>query len=141
MLSDGLEKLNKKHSQEMVEFGASLSSRIQSPRVIALHGNLGAGKTTFAKGFISARTGLALTDITSPTFQYVHFYPFGVVHFDLWRLKGIDEFLGLGLEEHLQGGVVLIEWPDRIHSLIPDNAVHIDIEICEDGRVVTIRGM
>ena len=141
MLSDGLEKLNKKHSEEMVELGASLSSRILPPRVIALQGNLGAGKTTLAKGFISARTGLALTDITSPTFQYVQFYPSGIVHFDLWRLKGVEEFLSLGLEEHLCGGTVLIEWPDRIRSLIPPDAVHIDIEIQGDGRLVTIRGM
>ena len=141
MLSGGLEKLNKKHSDEMVELGASLSSRILSPRILALHGDLGAGKTTLAKGFIAARTGLALSDITSPTFQYVHFYSSEIVHFDLWRLKGVEEFLALGLEEHLRSGVVLIEWPDRIRPLIPDDAVHIEIVIHGSGRVVTIRGL
>ena len=141
MWNGGLEKLNKKHSEEMVEFGAFLSSRIQAPRVIALHGELGAGKTTLAKGFIAARTGLSPSEITSPTFQYVQFYPSATVHFDLWRLRGVEEFLSLGLEEHLRTGVVLIEWPDRIESLIPDDAVHIEIAIHEGGRAVTIRGI
>ena len=125
----------------MVELGAVLSSRISSPRVIALQGDLGAGKTTLAKGFIAARTGLAHSDITSPTFQYVQFYPSGIVHFDLWRLKGVEEFLALGLEEYLDDGIVLIEWPDRIQSLIPPNAVHVEIELHGSERHVIIRGM
>jgi tRNA threonylcarbamoyl adenosine modification protein YjeE len=141
-----LEKLNRKHNidlyihstEEMIGLGAELSTRISSPTVITLTGDLGAGKTTLAKGFIAARTGLAPTEITSPTFQYVHFYQPNIVHFDLWRLKGPEEFLNLGLEEHLLNGIVLIEWPDRIHSLIPQDALHIEIAIQEGGRLVTV---
>jgi tRNA threonylcarbamoyl adenosine modification protein YjeE len=125
----------------MMELGATLSSSISSPKVITLNGNLGAGKTTFAKGFIAARTGLSPTEITSPTFQYVHFYHPEIVHFDLWRLKSVEEFLNLGLEEHLCGGTVLIEWPDRIRSLIPDDAIHVEIAIQGSGRLVTYRGV
>ena len=122
----------------MVRLGATLSTLISSPKVITLNGDLGAGKTTLAKGFIAACTGLAPTEITSPTFQYVHFYQPNIVHFDLWRLKGPEEFLGLGLEEYLRDGIVLIEWPDRIPFLSPSNALHIEIIIQEGGRLVTI---
>lgn len=123
----------------MIGLGARLSSHISSPKVIALHGNLGAGKTTLAKGFIAARTGLNHTEITSPTFQYVHFYGPNIVHFDLWRLKNAEEFLGLGLEEHLHDGIILIEWPDRIFSLLPPDAMHIEIMIQHGERLVTVR--
>ena len=83
-------------SEEMMAFGASVSRAVQCPRVISLSGDLGAGKTTMAKGMISALTGILPSEITSPTFQYVHFYEgphVAVAHFDLWRLNGIDEFL------------------------------------------------
>ena len=122
----------------MIQLGAALSTLVSSPKVITLNGDLGAGKTTLAKGFIAAWTGLAPTEITSPTFQYVHFYQPNIVHFDLWRLKGPEEFLGLGLEEYLRDGIVLIEWPDRIPFLIPPSALHIEIIIQEGGRLVTI---
>lgn len=147
-LNGGSEKLNRKHNipntslvcstEEMMRLGATLSTFISSPKVITLNGDLGAGKTTLAKGFIAASTGLASTEITSPTFQYVHFYQPNIVHFDLWRLKGSDEFLSLGLEEYLRDGIVLIEWPDRIPFLIPPDALHIEITVQEGGRLVTI---
>ena len=125
----------------MIAFGETLGRSIRIPRVVTLSGDLGAGKTTLAKGLIFALTGVPTTEVTSPTFQYVQFYTrqdLTVVHFDLWRLHNLNEFLELGLEEHLAHDVVLIEWPDRIGTLIPQDALHIKTVVHEQGRLVYI---
>ncbi len=91
--------------------------------VIALHGELGSGKTTFARAFIRARLGESL-EVPSPTFTLVEIYDGGgaapaIWHFDLFRLNGADEARELGFEEALAGAVSLIEWPERLEKLLP----------------------
>jgi len=91
--------------------------------VIALNGELGSGKTTFARAFIRARLGEP-AEVPSPTFTLVEIYGGGdsapaIWHFDLFRLRGAEETRELGLEEALADGVSLIEWPDRLGSLLP----------------------
>ena len=129
--------------EEMIALGASLGNRLCPPQVVALWGDLGAGKTTMAKGIISALTGTNPNEIASPTFQYVHLYEspdgFVVAHFDLWRLRGMEEFRDLGLEEYLQESVALVEWPDRIQRCIPGNALHVETVIVEQGRLVCFK--
>lgn len=85
---------------------------------IALVGDLGAGKTTLIKGIIHALTSTPYDEITSPTFQYASLFKH-VAHFDLWRLSSEEEFLSLGLSDILEQYMCLIEWPDRIASLLP----------------------
>lgn len=92
--------------------------------LVALYGDLGAGKTTFAKTIISSLTGLAYETITSPTFNYMTLYSTKVgdilCHFDLYRLKTAKDFLLSGFEEYLDNPyITLIEWPDRITELLP----------------------
>lgn len=127
--------------EEMVRFGAQLGSCLQAPSVIALEGCLGAGKTTIAKGVISAITGLPCDSIMSPTFQYVHFYEASggtVAHFDLWRLSSLHDFISMGLDDFLEIGVAIIEWPDRIAPLLPDYTIHIELQVIETGRLVSV---
>jgi len=103
--------------------------------VIALSGELGSGKTSFARGFINAlpRTdapGLAgaQEEVPSPTFTLVQIYeraPAPVWHFDLYRLKAPEEVLELGLEEALGEAIVLIEWPERLGAFLP--AARLDV--------------
>lgn len=128
-------------SEELAAFGATLGRSLIPPTILSLSGDLGAGKTTLAKGLISSLTGVAAQDITSPTFQYMHVYEkvgLTVVHFDLWRLKGPEEFLDLGLEEYLQQDIVLIEWPDRIASLLPPKTIDVSLSVVDGGRFVTV---
>jgi tRNA threonylcarbamoyladenosine biosynthesis protein TsaE len=128
-------------TEEMMAFGASLASVVCPPRVVALCGDLGAGKTTMAKGMISALTGIVLSEVTSPTFQYVQFYRIRellVAHFDVWRLRGVDEFVELGLEEYLSNSMAIVEWPERIYGLLPKNTIWVKTSIIENGRLVTI---
>jgi tRNA threonylcarbamoyladenosine biosynthesis protein TsaE len=97
--------------------------------VIALHGDLGAGKTTFARGFIAA---LAPEEeaVPSPTFTLVQTYPGArgeIWHFDLYRLKQADEAWELGIEAAFAEGISLIEWPAHLGSLLPSNRLDVTL--------------
>jgi len=89
--------------------------------VIALRGELGSGKTSFARGFIRA-LGRGDEEVPSPTFTLLEIYELAglrVWHFDLYRLAKPEDVYELGFEEALAGGVMLIEWPERLGSLLP----------------------
>jgi tRNA threonylcarbamoyladenosine biosynthesis protein TsaE len=112
-------------------FGESWAQKLVGGEIFALHGVLGAGKTQLAKGL--AR-GLGFSgDVTSPTFTIVHEYRGGrlpMYHIDLYRIAGEKEAIDIGLEEYLPGnGVTLIEWPDRIESLLPPETRHWELEV------------
>lgn len=112
--------------------------------VIALWGDLGAGKTCFARSFITALSG-SIEDVPSPTFTLVQTYdtPAGAVwHFDLYRLEAPDEALELGLEEALAGGICLIEWPDRLGTLLPRDRLDVALEFgaTESARRARLTG-
>lgn len=112
-------------------FGEGWTSNLTGGEIFALHGVLGAGKTQLVKGL--AR-GLGYRgDVTSPTFTLVHEYRGGrlpLYHLDLYRIKSTEEAVGIGLEEYLPGdGVTVIEWPDRIASLLPPETRHWELEV------------
>ena len=94
--------------------------------VIALKGELGAGKTTFARAFIHARG--ARDEVPSPSFSLVQMYDAGTAtiwHFDLYRLQSPDEAWELGIEDAFGDGISLIEWPERLGPLLPDRRLEI----------------
>lgn len=109
--------------------GADLAARVLPGSLIFLEGDLGAGKTTFAQGFLRARgwTGT----VRSPSYPIVRTYPVAPVvhHLDLYRLGGLEEVLGLDFERMLDGSdILLVEWPDRMEGQFPpDWTVHLDI--------------
>ena len=112
--------------------------------VIALWGDLGAGKTRFARGFVAALAGDAEA-VPSPTFTLVQTSdtPAGTVwHFDLYRLDAPEEALELGLEEALAEGISLIEWPDRLGGLLPEERLDLALEFgpAEDTRRARLTG-
>jgi len=97
--------------------------------IIALKGDLGAGKTTFARAFIRART-TAAEEVPSPTFTLVQTYAGDdttIWHFDLYRLIRADESWELGIEEAFASGISLIEWPDRLGRLLPPYRLEITL--------------
>ena len=97
--------------------------------VIALRGDLGAGKTSFARSFISAAMGRA-EEVPSPTFTLLQVYetPLGIIHhFDLYRLESPDDALELGIEDAFAEGLCLIEWPDRLGPWLPHHRLDVDL--------------
>lgn len=119
---------------------------IGDSRVIAFYGKMGAGKTTFIKALCEE---LGVTDvITSPTFAIVNEYTAGegagagiginagdpIYHFDFYRIKKLEEVYDMGYEEYFYGGdLCLMEWPELIEELLPDDAMRINIAECPDG--------
>lgn len=142
----------------MMDFGGRLYQLAEAGDVITLRGDLGAGKTVLARGFIRqacVRGGepAADFDVPSPTFTLVQIYdvpPGGaetvtggpsIWHFDLYRLESASDIWELGFEEALDDGISLIEWPERAASLLPDERLDLVLETREgsDIRDVTMK--
>ena len=95
-------------------------------------GALGAGKTTMIKTIIHEITKTPIDQITSPTFNYLNIYD-NVYHFDLYRLQNPDQFYALGFEEAFaKDKICLIEWSERIESIIPPHAMRININVISE---------
>ena len=110
--------------------------------IIALKGDLGTGKTSFARAFIRA-SGVRDEPVPSPTFTLVQIYPGSVGaiwHFDLYRLATADEAWELGIEDAFRDGISLIEWPERLGSMLPRDRLEITLEPGEaaDARRATL---
>ncbi len=112
-----------------------------SNKILLFYGDMGAGKTTLIKSLCEQ---LGVTDIvTSPTFSIVNEYAGAetkIYHFDFYRLKNQAEALDLGYEEYFYSDAwCFIEWPEKIPDLLPDNFVHVTIQVTADGsRHITI---
>jgi len=131
-------------TQETQDLAQNLAKKYQNGSVVALIGDLGAGKTTFTQGFAK---GLGITQkLLSPTFVLMRQYRIPgnrnmLLHIDLYRLDEIDQIQQLGIQEIIdnQDNIVLIEWADKLGSLLPKNAVKIKINLIkEDQREITI---
>jgi len=112
---------------ETIEFGRRLAPELRAGIVLALHGDLGTGKTCLVKG-IALGLGVA-QEVTSPTFTLIHEYRGGrlpLYHVDLYRLDSTEQAVAIGIEDYLQaGGVTVIEWAEKIESLLPSKTRHI----------------
>ena len=108
-------------------FAARISELAEVGDVIALKGDLGCGKTSFARSFIRARGGAE--EVPSPTFTLVQIYeltPAAIWHFDLYRTKSSEEAWELGIEDAFSEGISLIEWPERLGPLLPRRRLEIE---------------
>ena len=132
--------------KDTFEFARQLGEQASPGEIYCLEGDLGTGKTVFAKGFAA---GLGIREpVTSPTFNIVKEYEEGrlpLYHFDVYRIADPDEMYAIGYEDYFFGqGVCLVEWSSLIRELIPEGAVQIllekDPEKGLDYRRITVTG-
>ena len=127
--------------EHLAEAAQQFVEQMGEDTVFAFYGKMGAGKTTFIKAICEA---LGVSDvITSPTFAIVNEYTDGeqqpVYHFDFYRIKKLEEVYDMGYEEYFYSGALcLIEWPELIEDVLPDDTVRVTIEEQADGsRLLT----
>ena len=114
---------------------------MRAPVTVALHGDLGVGKSEVTRTIIQTLCG-ADTVVPSPTFTIVQTYLYDsgrISHFDLYRVADAAELVEIGLEYAIQNDITLIEWPDIANDVLPKNTIHIDISEIDDGREIIIR--
>lgn len=127
-------------------FARELARRLRGGTVLALVGELGAGKTSFVQG-LAEGLGVAAHEVVSPTYTLVNEYPAGerwLVHVDLYRLSDAQSVHELGIEEHFhrRDAVVAVEWADRLPEIFPPDAVWIELgHAGGNARTIQIRGL
>lgn len=125
------------------ELGRKIASLLKGDEVIAMFGDLGAGKTAFTRGLAG---GLGFEyGVTSPTFAIVNEYnaKFNIYHFDMYRITSEDDLYSTGYYDYLDNGVVIIEWSENIEYALDSNCIRITINKGEsnDLRIITIEGL
>ncbi|NLB10362.1 MAG: tRNA (adenosine(37)-N6)-threonylcarbamoyltransferase complex ATPase subunit type 1 TsaE [Clostridiaceae bacterium] len=130
-------------ASETERWAANLAGLLRSGDVLALNGDLGAGKTAFVAG--TAKTLGAKGEVASPTFTLLRNHEAGdkgmpLYHFDAYRLSGIDEWYELGFDEYLaEGGVAAVEWAERIRDALPPETIWIQMtRLGANKRRITI---
>ena len=120
--------------------GAAVALALKPGEAVCLQGPLGAGKSTLARALVRALT-TPHEDVPSPTFTLVQFYDglhFPLAHFDLYRLERPGEAFEIGLDEALEAGAAVIEWPERLGGRLPPDRLDIDIAITGEGRTARL---
>ena len=119
--------------------GAAIAPRLRAGDAVLLYGPLGAGKSTLARGLIRALTKPD-EEVPSPTFTLVQFYDARVAlaHFDLYRLERADEAWEIGLDEALDAGCAIIEWPERLGDQLPPDRLEIVLAEAGEGRAARL---
>lgn len=125
-----------------IAFAQRLAPLLRRGDCLLLSGDLGMGKSTLARALIRARTGDADMDVPSPTFTLVQYYDGAppLWHFDLYRLADPGELVELGLDEALDDGISLIEWPEQGAGELPATALLMTFCEKDEGRLVHLAG-
>lgn len=142
-----MEKITTKNEKETFVFGADLAKKLKGGEVLALYGDLGAGKTKFLQGLAK---GLGVKNkVNSPTFNILKIYKIKghktintFCHIDAYRLSSEKDLIALGIEEYFQdkNTVTAIEWAEKIKKILPKKTIAIDIKhLSEEERIIKIK--
>ncbi len=124
--------------EQMRAWAREFAKKLKAPCVVALHGDLGMGKSEIARTVIQTLRGVD-TVVPSPTFTIVQNYD-GISHFDLYRVEDADELVEVGLEHAMHNDITLIEWPEIAENMMPKDTIHVYISMHGDGRRVSVSG-
>src|SRR5690606_33345125 len=126
-------------AEATARLGAAIARRLRPGDAVLLYGPLGAGKSTLARGLVRALTRPD-EDVPSPTFTLVQFYegPLAVAHFDLYRLERPEEAWEIGLDEALDVGCAIIEWPERLGDDLPPDRLEVVLADAGRGRAARL---
>lgn len=122
---------------ETHKWAREFAKTLHAPICVALHGDLGMGKSEIAREIIKTLRGTD-TVVPSPTFTLVQNYD-GISHFDLYRINDESELAEIGLQYAIDNDITLIEWPDIAKNILPKNTIHIYITQNGDGRKLVIQ--
>lgn len=125
-----------KNIEETHKWARDFAKTLKAPCVVALHGDLGMGKSEIARTIIQTLRG-ENTVVPSPTFTIVQNYD-GISHFDLYRIEDKSELTEIGLPYAIQNDITLIEWPDIAKDILPENTIHIYISGEGNTRNLTL---
>jgi N-acetylmuramate 1-kinase len=130
----------------IVRLADLLALKVRRGDLIALRGEVGAGKTTLARALITALMGEVAAEVPSPTFSLAQTYEtprLRVTHFDFYRLAFAEEAREVGFDEAVADGAAIVEWPDRIAELLPENRCEIELAETRHGKTrrLTMRGL
>lgn len=137
---------NSESEKETIEIARQFASKLASGDIVLLRGDLGMGKSVFARETVRNLCNSHMLEVPSPTFTLLQTYDgvdFPIWHFDLYRLEHPDEIYEIGWEEALSEGVLLVEWPERLGYLEPPEAINVKFSQGEDGpssRIIEITG-
>ena len=122
--------------QETRDFAREFAKTLHAPVTVALHGDLGMGKSEIARTIIQSLRGVD-TVVPSPTFTIVQSYD-GISHFDLYRINDASELVEIGLPYAIANDITLIEWPDIASDMLPKDTIHVYITGNGDGRKIVV---
>lgn len=129
--------------EETIKLAYDFAKKLKIGDIVCLNGDLGAGKTAFVSGVASAFGYKGYT--SSPTFTLINEYKadIPIYHFDVYRIKYSDEMFDIGIDDYLFGdGICIIEWPEKIRDILPENTININIlknpDMGEDFREIYI---
>ena len=129
------------NEDDTISFGKKLLPYLSPGTKLTLKGDLGSGKTTLVKGIYQALNNKEPTVVNSPTFTYLNIYEDSIYHFDLYRLNSKEQFISMGFDEYLEDNAIcIIEWPDIISSILPNNTIDIFIGYLDkDKRKIEVQ--
>ena len=123
--------------EETRAWAREFAKTLHAPICVALHGDLGMGKSEIARTVIQTLRG-ADTIVPSPTFTIVQSYD-GISHFDLYRINDRSELVEIGLPYAIANDITLIEWPDIASDMLPENTIHVYITEQGSGRKIVVK--
>jgi tRNA threonylcarbamoyladenosine biosynthesis protein TsaE len=130
------------HEADTTALAAQIAPLLQAGDTLLLEGDIGAGKSAFARALIRNRLG-RMEDVPSPTFTLVQTYETPTVdiwHCDLYRLSHPDDALELGLDDAFENAICLVEWPDRLGAAAPENALKLTFTALTNAHSVRAQG-